>query len=151
MLIEIKDEKLLVKIQSFISHDVEACRFLQAYASYCHKIDDFIDNGCREYEIFLAILSDACLLFSSNFYSRYSRELYPIVVNITSDYADSLQWEKNPIEWKAAISDSLRMAGSNMLRTVVGLVAGYNALREISNDLRSYHYSIHHDKDGRPI
>lgn len=145
------DEFLLSKLQQYLNHDPEAVKFIQSFCQYCHDIDDIIDGDKTNTEHILKTFCNAAAIYSSNFYHRYSLQLYPIVLNITNTYADSVKWEKSDVDWKRAVSDTLRSCGNDMIYIVVGICSGYDAMRDVSALLREVSYNHHHDEIGKPI
>ena len=145
------DAQLLAKLQLYLSHDQDAIRFIKAFGSYCHEIDDIIDEKITDPEKILRTFVNAAAIYSCNFYQRFADRLYPTVLLITNEYADSVKWEKNDDSYKEHISDVLRSCGNNMLILVVGIVAGYEAMRDVSCLIRETSYLKHHDELGKPV
>lgn len=143
------DEKVLaLKLQKYLSHDPEALRFVHAFNDYCHSIDDIIDEKITDPEKVLKVFVEAATVYSSNFYQRHSRELYSLVLTITNTYVDSIKWEKDIDLWKRNASDVLRSCGNDMMLLVIGLVAGWDAMRDVSELVRNYSYVSHHNLQG---
>lgn len=134
-----------------LSHDLEAVRFLQSFTEYCHAIDDIIDGDKSKPEDILKTFAGAALLYSSNFYHRYYTQLYPLILTITNNYADSVKWEKSKEQWRLGVSDVLRSAAHDMICCVVGICCSYDAMREISIEIREATYEKNHDELGNPI
>lgn len=146
----IVDDKLYARLQ-VLNVNPEAVRFIKAYIEYCHDIDDIIDNAITDPEFILKTFLKAAAIFSSNFYVKHSEQLYPLIIVITNSYADSVQFERSKEGWKLQASDVLRHCAIDMVLLVVGIVAGYDAVREISPLLREHNYNQHHDAEGKPI
>lgn len=145
------DEQLLAKLQKYLSQNPDSIKFITTFCDYCHDIDDIIDGDKPGYEHILQTFAKAATVYSCNFYHNYYISLYPIVLAITNAYADSLRWEKSAEVWKKSVSDTLRSCGNDMITTVVNIVAGYEAMRDVSITLREVSYSKHHDETGKPI
>lgn len=140
---------------SHLNKEPDAVRFFLAWNSYCHAVDDVVDDFSLKglpvpAEVLLRLLVQAAALYSSNFYQRYATQLYPLVLTITNAYADSVKWEKSDHSAKLQMADSLRTYGNEMLLTVIGLVEGWETLREISPLLREHSWNCHHDETGKP-
>ena len=129
----------------------EALDFLRLWNRYCHDIDDLIDETIDpDPERILALLAKAALLYGHSFWVKNAAVLVPIVQQITSDYAESVAWERANEPWKAQWADHLRFAGNMMVETVGRIVGGYEHVRKYSGALRSLAYAEHHDKEGKP-
>lgn len=141
---------LLEKVNAILSKDPEAWRFLSAFHEYCHRIDDIIDEKITDAEFILKTFALAASVYSSNFYQRYGNMLYPFVLTMTNAYADSVKWEKSTIEWQRNVADVLRGVGHDLLMLVIGIVGGYDSMRELSLELREHFYNDQHDSKGNP-
>lgn len=146
---EERNEKLVAVLKDVLRDD-SALSFLRLYGQYCHMIDDLVDEGGTHQQL-LKTFAHAAEVFNHPFYLRYQPFLYPMVIAITNDYADSVAWEKNGNEWQMKVADGIRNTANNMIFTVVNLVRGYDAMREISQMVREDSYFRHHDNDGNPI
>ena len=145
------DQKILNLLNSYLSHEPEAIVFLQAYSAYIHAVDDIIDEKITEEEKILKAFGRALYLYSSNFYVKNSTSLFPLLLSIHNDYADSIKMEHSSEEWQKKTADVLRLGGFKVTLTVVGLVAGYDAMREVSMMMRKYAYDMHHNSEGKSI
>ncbi len=138
-------------LNSMLERDPAAMRFLIAFNDYCHFIDDLVDGEKEKSpENICRMGAMACMLYSSTFYQQYCMQLYPIVLVVTNEYADSVAFSDGDAAWKHAHADVMRHCGNNMIMTVVALVAGYDALRKISPLIRENSYNKHHAEDGTP-
>jgi hypothetical protein len=144
-------ELLRQRIDAILGVDTEAARFVNAAGHWFHGIDDIVDN--REWPADQKIRNSfiGAALFSSNFYQQHAKELFPVIMLIANAYADSVEWEKSDVEWQRRQADVLRNCGNDILLAVVGIVGGYDAMREISLLVRENSHYRHHDERGNPI
>lgn len=146
------NEQLLSKLRLYLERDQEAVRFIQAITEYFHSVDDIIDEKIIEPERVLKVFIQAAAVYSSNFYHRYYTQLYPLILNITNVYADSIRLEHDEEPWKRYCGDVLRSVGNDIITIVVGIVSGWEAMRDVSILIREVSYKEHHDKlTGKPI
>jgi hypothetical protein len=151
-----KKQQLDSKLADIIGSNEDAVRFLKAFNDYCHLVDDIIDEYSLKFhpvppEMFFKHCINAAELYSSRFYQRHVNDLFPIVIQITSAYADSVNMEKSNIEWKRQASDTLRQAGNDMIMMIVFIIGGWDKKREISELVREVSYQQHHDETGKQI
>lgn len=127
--------------------------FLYKYALYCHLIDDIID--VEEYkndpQKLLKMAHMALDIYSSQFYRDNVALLHPVILMIHNTYADSVAWEKNKVQWKAAQADTLRCFGNEIMLVLIERVFGYDKMREFSLKIREGSYRRHHTEDGKQI
>lgn len=143
-------EILRQRIDAILGQNPEALAFIRAFGTWCHGIDDDVDEGLPpEQRVRLHWLSAA--LFSSNFYQAHARELFPVVSLIANAYADSVVWEKSDVTWQRTQADVLRNCGNEMMLAVINIVGGYDAMREVSRLIREVSHYRHHDEQGNPI
>lgn len=150
-MINFDDQKLLEKLQVYLGNCPDAIRFVKAFQDYCHNIDDIIDEKITDPEKILKVFLQACSIYSSAFYQRYAIQLHSVIMVITNSYADSVKMDHSGIAWKKKVSDVLRTAGNDMLILVVGIVAGWESMRDVSELIREYSYAEHHNELGEPI
>lgn len=150
-MINFDDQKLLEKLQIYLGNCPDAIRFVKAFQDYCHNIDDIIDEKITDPEKILKVFLQAASIYSSNFYIKYSTQLYPLILVITNTYADSVKMERSGVAWKKKVSDVLRSTGNDILIFVVGIVAGWESMRDVSELIREYSYAEHHNELGEPI
>lgn len=125
--------------------DRSALDFLHGWTVYCHAIDDLIDLAQPNPDKLLETLALANILYSSDFYARHHAALRMAVVLVTSAYADSVQWEKDGLDWRRQWADTLRFAGNDMVLAVAAACGGYKRVREVSLRLRENSWYLHHE------
>lgn len=128
----------------------DALAFLVAWHRYSHLIDDIVDGDATPQHV-ITVGRWANELYANPFYVEHRASLGPLVQLITAEYQDSVEMEKSEQEWERIEADTIRHTGANMIRVVAYLLGGYQAMMEISRDLRSLCYWGHHDKDGKPV
>ena len=131
-----------VKLKDIFKDHPDAWKFTTLYGEYIHAIDDMIDNNTWNPESLLKITRLAIDVYSCDFYRVNAQHLAPIAKSNNNCYADVVKWEKEPdgsLLFEAA--SHLRHCGYEMFLAVVELVAGYDKMREMSSEFRSYaHY-----------
>ncbi len=135
----------------------EAADWIQLGRLYCHEIDDLIDldlpNGDRANgaERLCRIGAMAIALYTHPFFVKHAGQLGDAMLTNTNNYAQSVAWEKSPIEWQRQFSDWARHGWINVLLTVAGICGGYMNMRAESGELWEYAYTAHHDEKGEAI
>jgi hypothetical protein len=130
--------------------DAEAVDWLVRYNAYAHQLDDLVDGDVEPRVGALTLARMALELYSHPFWVRHGLRLYAVARLCHSNYEDSVHWEKSPVAWQRTEADVIRHCGSDMVRAVADLMAGYPAMREISPILRIIGYEDHHDEHGNP-
>ena len=126
-----------------------AADWLNKWATYCHAIDDLIDQAFTP-ELLLGVLAQAAELYTHNFYARHGFHLRPLILTITSAYADSVRWEKSKDRGEQTMSDVLRLSGVEMYVLVAGICGGWAHMRDISRIVRQETWKANHDAAGNP-
>lgn len=121
---------------------VEAIEFLDLWQRYVHDIDDVIDEP-KDKEKICRTFVQAALIYSHPVFIRYKDSLLPVVLNLSNTYMDSVIWEESEVKWKSRDARCLCHAGYDMMFTLVWLIAGFDALRKISDRLRTWAHFKH--------
>ncbi len=129
----------------------EAMDFLSLWRRYVHEIDDIMDGDRPEREEQLGTFALAIELYSHPFYLKNLPALRQVALNCTNAYADTVAWEKSPVEWQQDWADHYRHFGAEMVLAVAGICGGYEHMRRISPQLRVICWHEHHTPDGKPI
>lgn len=132
--------------------DSDAMLFCGLWMGYCHGIDDLIDNmidghATTSPEEILRLFATAAVIYNSNFYRKHQQQLFPLVLAITNMYADSVAWEKSPVEHKRKIADTLRCCGNEMYFMVALICGGYQHMRVLSPKIRERSWILQHNDD----
>lgn len=138
-----------IPIGEIVNGNVAAADWLQRWATYCHAIDDVIDEG-QGPEAVLAVLVQAVELYTHPFFLAHWFQLRPLVIAITNCYADSVAWEKSDQPPEQAMADVLRFAGVEMYCLVAGICGGYDHMRKVSPRIRRQTWNSNHDEAGKP-
>lgn len=152
---EISSE-LEFRLNAILNREPDAVRFFKAFNAYCHEIDDAIDEYWFKDkplppEVLIKLQVTSAALFTSNFYHRYGKDLYPVILVIANTYADSVKWEHDKEAWKRHYANVMRHAGNDMLLVIVGVIGGWDAMREVSVMLRELSHDQHTSIAGEPV
>lgn len=135
--------------------DSDAMLFCGLWFGYCHAIDDLIDNmedgrATTRPEEILRLFATAAAIYNTQFYVKHRDQLFPSVLAITNMYADSVAWEKSPVEHQRKIADILRCCGNEMFFIVALIVGGWDHMRLMSPKIRDKSWQLQHGPDGNP-
>ena len=128
-----------------------ALEFMVMWHEYVHEIDDLIDNNVTDPQRWLSAFAHANLVYSTDFYAAYARDLRLVVMTATNAYADSVLWEKDGNAWQKKWADVIRHSGIDMIYAVAVICGGYELMRQISAQLKEFAHKCHHDENGNPI
>ncbi len=150
------NDELLATFKAITKGNMPAIKFLFLWFYYCHEIDDVLDTmedgrPVLSKEKILRTYARAFELYNDAFYVENQRTLYPVVVMITNNYADSVQWERDPVEYRRVIADVLCEAGNEMMNMVACVIGGYEWMRHWSPRIREISWTRQHDSTGRHI
>ncbi len=132
-------EQATVELENLLSDNPEgdlARSFLVAYRTYCHQLDDIIDEHLDNPETLLAPHMLALNLYSSDFYVKYRHILYPVVRLIHHTYLDSVSMEHSGIEWQQKQALVLKNCGLEMTLAIIEILGGYDKRRALSIAVR---------------
>lgn len=133
----------------------DAMLYCTLWFGYCHAIDDLIDNmednkPTTSPEEILRLFATAAAIYNNPFYVKHREQLFPAVLSITNMYADSVAWEKSPIDHHRAIADILRCCGNEMFFLVALVIGGWDHMRAVSPKIRDRSWRLQHGQDGKP-
>lgn len=136
-------------------NNVEAMRFSELWFRYCHRIDDIVDNmedgrPTTPPEEIIESYVMAAVLYNLPFYVQNRDMLFPVVLSVTNAYADSVAWEKSPVNRRRVIADVLRCCGNEMLFVVAMVVGGWSHVRKMSPMIRDRSWVLQHTEDDKP-
>ncbi len=119
----------------------EALDFVSLWYRWCHFLDDLIDTmedgrPVMDKEQMIQGFLTSAFLYSCPFYRKHSDVLISCVITTTNAYADSVAWERSPIEHRRNIGNILRTCGNEMFFLVAALVGGINHMRSVSQKIR---------------
>lgn len=135
--------------------DQEAMAFNDMWYRYCHAIDDLIDTmedgrPMMNAEQMLEIFALAAMLYNSPFFVRHRDVLFPIALQVTNSYSDSVAWEQSPINRRRIMADCLRTCGNEMFNMVALIKGGWKHLRDLSPKIRERDWLGQHTEDDKP-
>lgn len=139
------------EVKALCKGNGQAIHFCSLWFLYCHRIDDLIDNrtGVTNDEI-LEMLLCAAAIYNCDFYIANRQMLYPIVLMVTNQFADSVAWENDSVEHRRKMADVLRCCGNEMFFAVAMLVGGWGHVRIWSPKIRERDWLLQHDEKGNP-
>lgn len=135
--------------------DRSAVEFCNLWYHYCHGIDDLLDTmtdgrPVLKQEEIIRLFFKAAILFNSDFFVKHRGFLFPIVLQTTNTYADSVAWEKSSKRHLRQIGDVFRTCGNEMFFMVALLCGGLDHMRSLSPLVKEGDWLGQHDKNGQP-
>jgi hypothetical protein len=133
----------------------DAVEFCALWMAYVHLIDDILDSRedgrpTMSSEDILGSYALAAALYNSPFYVQHRQMLFPVVLSITNAYADSVAWERSPLNRRRVIADVLRCIGNDLYFIVAIIVGGWAHCRKVSPLLRERSWILQHTEDDKP-
>lgn len=134
----------------------DAMAFCNLWYIYCHGIDDLIDTlqdgrPRMAKEQMISLFFNAAVLYNSPFFVANRELLFPIVLQITDAYQNSVAWEHSPKWHLRQMADVWRTCGNTMF-TMIALICGGEAhMRRMSMAINERDYLLQHDDAGNPI
>jgi hypothetical protein len=130
--------------------NVSAAQFIWMFHTWCHEIDDIIDDGKWDALSINTVLLGAAGLYAHPFYIEHWAALQSQIIIATSVYADSNLWEKDPALWKRQWAEVLRHSGLHINFTIAMICGGWEHLRGLGSAQLAMAYIYHADKHGVP-
>jgi len=135
--------------------DKEAMAFNDLWYRYVHGIDDLIDTALdgrtrMSQDQIIEVFINAALLYNTPFFIRHRNLLFPIVLSITNTFANSVLWERSPLNRRRIMADVWRTCGDEMYDMVAMIVGGWNHVRTVSPLIRDRDWIGQHDKQDKP-
>lgn len=133
----------------------DAMMFCDLWYNYCHGIDDLIDtmqDGRPKLtkEQTISLFFQAALLYNTTFFVRHQATLFPIVLQITNTYSDSVAWENSPKKHLRVMGDVFRTCGNEMYFMVALICGGEAHMRKFSQFIKERDWLGQHDEHGNP-
>src|SRR5678816_756184 len=99
--------------------DRSAMAFCDMWYRYCHGIDDLIDTlrdgrPRMSKDQMISLFFHAALIYNSDFFIRNREMLFPIVMQVTNTYRDSVEWEHASRAHMRLMADVFRTCGNEM-------------------------------------
>ena len=129
----------------------DAMAFCDLWHHYCHGIDDLIDTmkdgrPVMNQDQIIGLFFHAAVLYNSPFFVAHRTLLFPIVLDITATYSDSVAWEKSPKSHLRLIADVLRTCGGQMYFMVALICGGPEHMRTMSRKIRERDWLSQHNQ-----
>lgn len=133
-----------------------AMTYCNLWYDYCHGIDDLIDTlrdgrPRMSKEQMVSLFFKAALLYNSEFFIANRNILFPIVLQVTNTYQDSVAWEQSPKSHLRQMADVFRTCGNEMFVMVALLCGGEGHMRKMSMAIKERDWLGQHTKDGVPL
>lgn len=130
--------------------------FCDQWYHYCHGIDDLIDTRrdgrpVMSREQIISLFLKAAVLYNSPFYLQHQSLLFPIILQTTNTYADSVAWEASPRKHLRTMADVFRTCGNEMYFMVALICGGETNMRKFSPLIKERDWLGQHDEHGNPI
>lgn len=136
--------------------DNEAMECCDLWYKYVHLIDDILDTRQDGRPIMsdnqlLEVFAIAAAFYNCTFFVKHRHLLFPIVLLVTNQYADSVEWERSPLTHRRMMADCLRCCGDEFYFMIAMIKGGWSHVRNIGPRIRERDFVAQHDSDGRPI
>ena len=139
-----KGATVLRDLELLFSEKPEALIFLRDYVTYCHLVDDMVDET-KDIDRIRRCTTYATCLYSSDYWARNRQTLYAVDRITHNQYFDAVTWEHSEEEWKRRDARALNHCGYNMLFAVILLEFGEDAMNQWSIKYREYSHLKHKD------
>lgn len=119
----------------------EAIEFVSLWYTWCHFLDDIIDGmedgrPTMDKETMIQGFLTSAVMYSCPFYKKHTELLLGCVIGTTNSYADSVAWERSPIDHRRNIGNILRTCGNEMFFLVACILGGIKHMRNVSQRIR---------------
>lgn len=133
----------------------DAMFFNDLWYSYVHSIDDLVDTmedgrPVMSRDEMIGLFFKAAMFYNCKFWRTYSEMLFPIVLQITNEYADSVAWEKSPKPHLRTMGDVMRTCGNTMFKMVAFICGGENHMKLWGRKIQERDFLEQHTEDGYP-
>lgn len=133
----------------------KAMNFCDMWYQYCHGIDDLVDTledgrPTMSKEQIISLFLKAAVFYNSPFFVEHRDLLFPIALQTTNTYADSVAWENSPKEHLRIMGDVFRTCGNEMYFMVALICGGEAHMRKMSQTIKERDWLGQHDAAGRP-
>ena len=121
------------------------------WSPYVHEIDDIIDGDRPNPRDQLKTFARAVLVYTHPFFVQNMAGLRQLALNVTTIYADTVDWEKSTDAWKQDWANHNRHCGMEMVVAVAAICGGIDHAFAISQEQRAICYLEHtNPKTGEP-
>lgn len=134
----------------------QAMTLCDLWYQYCHGIDDLVDTmvdgrPSMSKEEMISLFFSAALFYNDPFYRAHSTVLFPIILQVTNTFADSVAWENSSKKHLRAMGDVFRTCGNEFYVMIALICGGEKHMRKMSMAIKERDWLGQHDKDGHPI
>lgn len=134
----------------------DAMNFCDMWYQYCHGIDDLIDTledgrPTMSKEQIISLFLKAAVFYNSRFFVEHRDLLFPIALQTTNTYADSVAWENSSKAHLRIMGDVFRTCGNEMYFMVALICGGEAHMRTMSQQIKERDWIGQHDNAGNPI
>lgn len=128
---------------NIVKNDQEALSFLASWIAYIHAVDDIEDEKTTT-EHRMSTFIKAMELYTHPFFLKNAFALKQVIYSITSQYADSIQYKNSVHEFQRQYAEVARHCGAEMMLAVATIVGGYEHMRSISHEVRTFYWAKEH-------
>jgi len=138
-------------VQRVCCGNLEAMDFLaNHWQPYVHEVDDICDGERPNPRDQLKTFARALLVYTHPFFVKNMAGLRQLALNITTTYADAVEWEKSKDDWQREWANHNRHCGMEMVVAVAAICGGHEHAFAISQEQRAICYHEHLDQKGNP-
>lgn len=133
--------------------NAEAMNFCDLWYQFCHGIDDLIDTmedgrPKMSKEQIISLFLKAAIFYNSKFFVQHRELLFPIAIQVTNTYADSVAWERSSERHLRIMGDVFRTCGNEMYFMVALICGGPAHMRTMSQRIKERDWLGQHDERG---
>lgn len=133
----------------------EAMTFNDMWYNYVHAIDDLVDTledgrPVMSKEQMISLFFKAAIIYNCPFFVKHRELLFPIVLQVTNTFQDSVAWERSPKAHLRAMGDVFRTCGNEMFIMVALICGGEAHMRQMSMRIKERDWLGQHTADGKP-
>ena len=130
----------------------EAMQCCDLFYKVAHALDDFID--CKEdnrptmsNEDIIALFMTTAGLYNCSYWRKHADVLLGVVIALTNTWADSVAWERSPVEHRRNMANVLRTCGDDFFFMVAMIEGGWAHMRKMSPLIRETDYLRQNDPE----
>jgi hypothetical protein len=132
--------------------NTEAMQCCDLFYKYVHGIDDIIDTKedsrpTMSNEKIIETFITCAGLYNCSFYRNHANVLLGVIIVVTNTWADSVAWERSPLEHRRTMSNVLRTCGDDFFFAVAMICGGWQHLRNVSAKIREADYLRQNDDE----
>lgn len=133
----------------------DAMAFCDLWYRFAHACDDLIDTmrdgrPRMSKEQIMSMFFNVAIFYNSPFYIAHREILFPIILQVTNTYRDSIAWEHSPKTHLRIMGDTLRTCGNEVFVMVALICGGEDHMRKMSMAIKDRDWLGQHDSAGNP-